>query len=48
MEPVSAELKNGEWVIRHRCVQCGFERRNKTVPGDNFDVILQISATSGT
>lgn len=45
MEPVGAELKNGEWVIRHRCVVCGFERKNKTVPEDNFDVILKISVT---
>jgi hypothetical protein len=41
MEPIGAELKSGEWIIRHRCVSCGFERKNKTVPGDDFDAILQ-------
>jgi hypothetical protein len=48
MEPVGAELKKGAWVIRHQCALCGFERKNKTVPEDNFDVILKIFATSGT
>lgn len=43
MEPVAAELKNGEWVIVHRCTLCGFERKNKTVPEDNFDAIMEIS-----
>lgn len=45
MEPMGAELKNGEWAILHRCVKCGFSRKNKTVPEDNFDVILHISST---
>jgi hypothetical protein len=43
MEPVSAELRNGEWTIRHRCTSCGFERRSKTVPEDSFDAILRLS-----
>ena len=45
MEPVGTELKNGGWVIRHRCVKCGFERKNKAVSEDNFDVLLQISSS---
>ncbi|MGB7957279.1 MAG: RNHCP domain-containing protein [Minisyncoccia bacterium] len=43
MEPIGAEQKNGAWVILHRCVKCGFERKNKTVPEDDFDVMLRIS-----
>lgn len=43
MEPVSVETKRGEYVLLHRCVKCGFERRNKTTPGDNFEAILEIS-----
>jgi len=46
MEPMGAKLKNGEWVIAHRCVACGFERHNKAVPGDDFEVILHVSATT--
>jgi len=45
MEPVGAEFKDGEWVIRHRCTSCGFERKNKASAEDNFDAILQISIT---
>ncbi len=44
MEPVGVELKNGEWVILHRCVCCSFERKNKAAPEDNFEVLLKISA----
>ncbi len=44
MEPVSVELKSGEYVILHRCVSCGFKKRNKAAKEDNFDVILQLSS----
>lgn len=42
MEPVAAVRKNGAWVILHRCTSCGFERKNKTVPEDDFDALLRI------
>jgi len=45
MEPVGVELKKGVWVIRHRCVLCGFERKNRTTSEDNFDTILRISTS---
>lgn len=44
MKPVSIELKNGEYVVLHRCIVCGFERKNKTIPEDNFDVIIKIAS----
>ncbi|MGD0977057.1 MAG: RNHCP domain-containing protein [Minisyncoccia bacterium] len=44
MEPVGIELKSGEYTILHRCVSCGFEKRNKTSKDDNFDVILRLSS----
>ena len=40
------ERKNGEIYIVHRCVKCGFTRRNKANPKDNFEAILALS--SGT
>lgn len=43
MEPVGTKLEKGEWIIFHRCVTCGFERKNKTVPDDDFDAILKTS-----
>ena len=44
MEPVGVETKGGEYIILHRCVMCGFEKRNKSSKDDNFDVLLQISS----
>mgnify|MGYP001618546923 CR=1 FL=1 len=44
MEPVGVELKGGEYTILHRCVLCGFEKRNKMAKDDNFDVVLQLSS----
>ncbi|GAC1412855.1 MAG: hypothetical protein NVSMB66_3190 [Candidatus Doudnabacteria bacterium] len=42
MKPVSVTLKNGEYVIIHRCIVCGFEKNNKTSSADNFNKILEI------
>lgn len=42
MEPIGVELVGGKYVILHRCVQCGFERKNKVAPNDNFDTILKV------
>jgi len=47
MEPVGVELKGEEYVILHRCVSCGFEKRNKAAKDDNFDAILLLSSSSG-
>lgn len=42
MEPIGIEIKRGEYIILHRCVKCGFEKRNKVAKNDNFDTILQL------
>ena len=44
MEPAGVELEDGEYIILHRCISCGFEKRNKASKDDNFDVILQLSS----
>lgn len=46
MEPISIEQKRDEYIITHRCEKCGYEKRNKSIPTDNFDEILKISHTS--
>ena len=43
MEPISLEMKNGEYTIIHRCTKCGHTRRNKTSENDNFEAILKLS-----
>ena len=44
MEPVSVEFKGGEYIILHRCISCGFEKRNKAAKNNNFNAILQLSS----
>ena len=43
MKPVEVEEHSGEYKILHRCVDCGFERKNKTVQGDSFEELLVVS-----
>ena len=45
MQPVSVSKKGDEYIILHKCVKCGFERQNKAVKEDNFDMLVQVSAT---
>ena len=44
MEPVDVSKKGKEYTILHKCVVCGFEKPNKAVSDDNFDMLVQISA----
>jgi hypothetical protein len=43
MQPVAVESKRGKYAILHRCVKCGFERRNKTALNDDFDTLLAVA-----
>ena len=44
MEPVDVIKMRGDYSITHRCVKCGFQKQNKAVKEDNFQMIIQISA----
>lgn len=44
MEPVGVKSGGGEYSILHRCVACGFERRNAASESDNVDELIRISA----
>lgn len=43
MKPVEVEIKGGEYSIIHQCVKCGYRKKNKTAPNDDFDEIIKIS-----
>lgn len=43
MEPVDLELKDGKYIIVHRCQRCGFVRRNKVDEGDDFNAVIDLS-----
>lgn len=42
MEPVVVEGASPDYVILHRCVSCGHEKRNKVSSEDSFEKILEI------
>jgi len=44
MKPVGIVKKGKEYTILHKCIVCRFEKPNKAVKDDNFDMIVQISA----
>ncbi|HFC76878.1 MAG TPA: RNHCP domain-containing protein [Candidatus Moranbacteria bacterium] len=46
MSPISIDLKKGKYIILYKCVKCGFERKNKVVDNDNFDIVIKISKNS--
>ncbi|MDA1334611.1 MAG: RNHCP domain-containing protein [bacterium] len=43
MEPTSVDKKGDEYVIQHVCKTCGKIINNKSVPNDNFDIIIELS-----
>jgi len=43
MKPASIEMKNGDYVILHRCEKCGFERRNKRAIEDKMETFIRIA-----
>ena len=43
MEPVGVELRGGKYIILHRCIKCGFEKKNKASKNDDFEVLLRLS-----
>ncbi len=45
MEPVSGEREGKRYFVTHKCVKCGFTRRNFLSTEDDFAVFTEISAT---
>lgn len=43
MAPIGASENGGEWSILQKCQVCGFERKNKILPEDNFDEVVRVS-----
>ena len=43
MKPVGVEVKGHSYIILHQCKKCGFKKRNKTAPNDNFEEIIKLS-----
>ena len=47
MQPTgSFQRRNGEHVLVHRCLGCGFERFNRIAADDDFELVLSLPALS--
>ncbi len=43
MKPEYLELKNGKYIIFHKCMKCGHVKKNKISKKDDFDKIITLS-----
>lgn len=46
MQPVSAIKRGEDYFILQQCQRCGFERKNKMAPEDDFEALLHLSRES--
>ena len=47
MEPIgSFQRRKGEYVLVHRCSDCGLERFNRIAADDDFDLVLALPSLS--
>jgi hypothetical protein len=42
MEPIVVSVKKDTYILTHRCIRCGHEKKNKTQEGDDFEALLKI------
>lgn len=47
MEPINIERNGDNFDIVFRCVKCKIERRTKSVEGDSFEKIIELSKQMG-
>jgi hypothetical protein len=40
MEPIGFEIKHGEYIIKYKCLKCGYLHNVKTVKEDDIDKLL--------
>ena len=46
MQPIDIVLDGQDTYILHRCVICGYLKRNKRQDTDNFDTVLEVRKNS--
>lgn len=46
MKPIRVEKEGEKYIIVHRCIKCGYEKRNKASENDKFDEIIRITENS--
>lgn len=43
MEPAEVVFEAGEYSIIHKCVMCGYSKKNKVASDDDFDLVVAIA-----
>lgn len=43
MEPVRVETSRDGWILTHRCVVCGHEKKNRSAGEDDREVMLRLA-----
>jgi hypothetical protein len=44
MEPIKVEKEGEEYILTHKCIKCGYEKRNKISENDNSEEIIKITS----
>jgi hypothetical protein len=44
MNPLQIEFVRSSYIIIHRCIKCGHEKKNITCKDDDFERILEVSS----
>ncbi len=45
MEPIGLEIKQGEYIILHKCQTCGATKKNKASADDNQSAMISLTKT---
>ena len=48
MEPMRVEGTSSQYEIVHRCVRCGYEKRNMVAPDDDNKALVAVAKSYGT
>jgi rubredoxin len=48
MRPVSVVAEKSGYAIRHRCVACGYEKKNRASEEDDFEELLKVAKQNAT
>jgi hypothetical protein len=44
MEPIAVNLENGDYVLTHKCQNCGELKKNIVCKDDDFDKVVEIAS----
>jgi len=42
MEPIKIDFEKGKYLINHKCLKCGFQKRKGIEKNDDFEAVIAI------